>query len=334
MISIIVPVYKVERYLHQCINSLLNQTYKDIEILLIDDGSPDECGDICDYYSRNDSRIKVFHTENKGLSSARNLGIQEAKGEYIGFVDSDDWVEPDMYRILLKELKENNAEISACAIRREYVNDKEDYNVHKGHYVNTEAIRILICACSDGAWNKLYKKKYWDNVRFPNYRDYEDIATIYKVVLNAHSIVYTPEPLYHYRMRSESIVHTPSMRRLIDYWNAHCDRYLFLDGHPEIKKDQEIISTLRMYVAQATAKIWRHIYYIPPKQRDYAYLQMISCFVRDNYPLFGEKDWKLRLRINFFLSRYANKISFLVLFFLAGIYRILVFRKRKMYPST
>ena len=97
MISVIVPVYNVEPYLHECIDSILNQTYQALEILLIDDGSPDKCGIICEEYAKNDPRIKVFHTENYGLSAARNLGLREAKGEYIGFVDSDDWLEPDMY---------------------------------------------------------------------------------------------------------------------------------------------------------------------------------------------------------------------------------------------
>ncbi len=115
MISIIVPVYKDEPYLRQCVDSILNQTYRDIEVLLIDDGSPDRCGEICDEFAKKDQRIRVFHTENKGLSAARNLGLREAKGEYIGFVDSDDWIEPDMYEVLLKRMQETGADISVCS---------------------------------------------------------------------------------------------------------------------------------------------------------------------------------------------------------------------------
>ncbi len=100
MISIIIPIYKAQLYLPKCLNSLIKQTYRDIEILLIDDGSPDSCGRICDQYAKTDSRIRVFHTKNQGLSAARNLGIREARGEYIGFVDSDDWVDSRMYEIL------------------------------------------------------------------------------------------------------------------------------------------------------------------------------------------------------------------------------------------
>ena len=105
MISIIVPVYRVEPYLRQCIESILGQTYRDIEVLLIDDGSPDHSREICDEYAEKDGRVRVFHTENRGLSAARNLGLQEAKGEYIGFVDSDDWIEPEMYEVLLGRKK-------------------------------------------------------------------------------------------------------------------------------------------------------------------------------------------------------------------------------------
>ena len=97
MISVIVPIYKVEPYLNQCVESILCQTYSDLEILLIDDGSPDRCGQICDEYEKQDSRVKAFHIQNQGLSAARNVGLQNAEGEYIGFVDSDDWIEPEMY---------------------------------------------------------------------------------------------------------------------------------------------------------------------------------------------------------------------------------------------
>lgn len=145
MISVIVPVYKVERYIHQCIVSILNQTYQDLEILLIDDGSPDKCGEICKEYAKKDSRIKVFHTENHGLSAARNVGLQIAKGEYIGFVDSDDWIEPDMFEILLRRLEETGADISVCEIWREDVEERHPgKSVRNAVYTGTDAIKSLI----------------------------------------------------------------------------------------------------------------------------------------------------------------------------------------------
>ena len=114
LISVIIPVYKVERYLPRCIDSILSQTYKNIELLLIDDGSPDSSGDICDEYAEKDPRVRMFHKENGGVSSARNLGLDEAKGDYIGFVDSDDYIAPGMYEKLVELIEDNNADIAVC----------------------------------------------------------------------------------------------------------------------------------------------------------------------------------------------------------------------------
>ena len=166
MISVIVPVYKVESYLRQCIDSILNQTYRNLEILLIDDGSPDKCGEICEEYARLDSRIRIFHTGNKGLSAARNLGLREAKGEYIGFVDSDDWLESDMYEFLLRRLEETGTNISACGVWKEYLNNSISYSIDNGVYYGVETIRALF-HLSNGMWNKLYKKDCWIDICYP-----------------------------------------------------------------------------------------------------------------------------------------------------------------------
>ena len=123
-VSVIVPVYKVENYLKKCVNSLINQTLKDIEIILVDDGSPDSCGKICDEYAKNDSRVKVIHKQNEGLSEARNVGIMAAKSPYIGFVDSDDYVAEDMYEMLYENLIKTNADVSVCGLYDCYSNKK------------------------------------------------------------------------------------------------------------------------------------------------------------------------------------------------------------------
>ena len=123
LISIIVPVYKVEKYLDKCINSIVSQTYKNLEVILVDDGSPDSCGKMCDEWTKKDTRIKVIHKENGGLSDARNFGLDCAKGKYIQFVDSDDYIEKDMIEFLYKNLKENNADISICS---NYMVDEEN----------------------------------------------------------------------------------------------------------------------------------------------------------------------------------------------------------------
>lgn len=134
-ISIIVPVYKAEPYLKKCIDSILNQTFKDFELILVDDGSPDRCGEICDEYALKDSRIKIIHKENGGQSSARNVGLDIAQGEYIGFVDSDDWIEPDMYKKLFKVLKNDNVDMAICNINS--IKDKKlrDRKKEKRKYI-------------------------------------------------------------------------------------------------------------------------------------------------------------------------------------------------------
>ncbi len=126
-ISVIVPIYKVEEYLHRCIDSIINQTYTNLEIILVDDGSPDNCPMICDEYAKKDSRIRVIHKKNGGLSDARNAGLEIATGEYIGFVDSDDWIHKDMYHILYKNIIEKDADIAECSIKKErnYLNSKD-----------------------------------------------------------------------------------------------------------------------------------------------------------------------------------------------------------------
>jgi glycosyltransferase involved in cell wall biosynthesis len=320
MISIIVPVYRVEPYLRQCLDSILNQTYRDIEVLLIDDGSPDKCGRICKEYADIDERIRLFHTDNKGLSSARNLGLQEARGEYIGFVDSDDWLEPKMYSILLQQLETTEADISACGVRCEYLNSHNDYSIVNGFYTGKNAIRVFVCELSNGVWNKLYKKKCWAGICFPENHTYEEIATLYKVMLKANSLSCIPLPLYHYRMRKGSIVHTKSNQNIIDHWTAVYHRYLYLSSLQFLKNDHELIDCLEKQVASAAIKTWVWTLRISKGQRDYDFLQKISFFVKNRFPVFGRKEWPFFLRIGILFPRYANDFSFFVLHLITNIY--------------
>lgn len=152
MISIIVPIYNVEQYLIQCLESILNQTCRDIEIILIDDGSQDCCGEICDEYARKDNRIKVYHTNNGGLAAARNYGIEKATGEYIGFADSDDWIEPDMFEVLLSQAEKHKAEIAICGCYYEYLGKTETSSVMQNGFELYDN-RNLINALVSGAIN-------------------------------------------------------------------------------------------------------------------------------------------------------------------------------------
>ena len=159
--SVIVPIYKIpDEYLKKCIDSILNQSFKDYEIILVDDESPDNCGEICDEYSKKDSRVKVIHKKNEGVSSARNYGIDIAKGEYIGFVDSDDYIEPKMYEILLDKLTRTNSDVSICGY-----NIVERDNILPITWIDNilnkeDAIEILLVEKTyEGyMWNKLFKR--------------------------------------------------------------------------------------------------------------------------------------------------------------------------------
>ncbi len=223
LISIIVPVYNVEAYLKRCIESILNQTYKDIEIILVDDGSTDNSSKICDEYKNKDKRIKVIHKVNGGLSSARNRGLDIAKGKYIGFVDSDDYISPKMYEILYKELINNNADISACDDvvfqKKEAVfNIVDDYKIEI--YNKYDAMKELISLTNhvdSTAWNKLYKKSLFNKVRYPNGFIYEDIGTTFKLINKIKKIVYVDLKLYAYNFRVSSITNTNNINKKTIY---------------------------------------------------------------------------------------------------------------------
>lgn len=337
MISVIVPVYKVERYLRQCIDSIRNQTYRDLEIFLINDGSPDKCGEICDENAKTDKRIRVFHTENKGLSAARNLGLRKAKGEYIGFVDSDDWIEPDMYECLLRLLEGTGTDICNCGIRQECLDCRTDYNISDGICVGSDAIRALIYnRINSGVWNKLYKRSCWTGIRFPENHICEELATTYKVILKAHSVSCSSQHLYHYRMREGSIVHHVLMKLLMDFWIAVYKRSQYISALPEFKNDPEIIEALEKQVASATARTWKGVCGIPRNERDYPFLHMVSSFVREHNPMFFGKKGGMRSLVLFFFCRYTNDISFVTLSILKDVYHF--FQKKtvsnkRLFPS-
>ena len=222
-VSIIIPVYKVEKYLKRCIESVINQSYKNIEIILVNDGSPDKCGEICDSYARIDSKIKVIHKKNGGLSSARNAGLDIASGEYIMFVDSDDWIEEDSlekldkymdmsYDIInfkfsfIKEGSKNIIELQS--------DSKESYECDLISYID----KLFMGELSFFIWNKLYKKDLFNEVRFPEGRNYEDLATIYKLYFNAKNNIVTDYTLYNYWLgNSNSITSNSTIKNMTDY---------------------------------------------------------------------------------------------------------------------
>ncbi|MBR6253598.1 MAG: glycosyltransferase [Clostridia bacterium] len=239
LISVVVPIYKVEDYIHKCLDSIINQTYKNLEIILVDDGSPDNCPLICDEYAKKDSRIKVIHKKNGGLSDARNSGIRLAKGQYIGFVDSDDYLDLDMFEYLYTLLNKYNADISTCGYRDVGIieNDGIVPNIET-ELDRTEALKLLATngLLKDYAWNKLYKLNlFLDNrIEYPSGKVMEDIATTYKLIEKSNKVVLGNRCLYNYLRRSGSITGDKCFKTNILHLQNVLDRF------EHFKSDKEL----------------------------------------------------------------------------------------------
>jgi glycosyltransferase involved in cell wall biosynthesis len=227
LVSVIVPIYNVELYLEKCLDSIINQTYKNLEIILIDDGSPDNCGKICDEYVLKDKRIKVIHKSNGGQSSARNIGLDIAKGEYIAFVDSDDYIADNMYKDLVDIAQKENADIAICA--HYIVNYKGDRISQEDNISNLtiDEIRYLILMdkCSNYPWNKLYRADLFKNLRFYAGVYFEDMFIMPTLFFSAKKIVSTKEPYYYYNCKNQnstmSIFNAKRKYGLFNAWTEH-----------------------------------------------------------------------------------------------------------------
>lgn len=236
-VSIIVPVYNVERYLEDCIESILNQTFKDFELILIDDGSTDSSCEICDEYKKKDSRIRVIHKSNGGLSSARNIGLDVACGKYIGFVDSDDSIHPRMYEILYDLIQTHNADISCCDYKRtdtlincnyEEVDSYEAIEMDNIQAVNSlynmDTAIILVVA-----WNKLYSKELFKDIRYEIGKIHEDEFIAHKLLYNSGKTIYANSKLYYYLQREGSITSKEYDNKKLDKITALSQRMKFLN---------------------------------------------------------------------------------------------------------
>lgn len=245
-ISVIIPIYQVENFLRKCIETIVEQTYQNLEIILVDDGSKDNCPQICDEYARKDERIKVIHKENGGLSDARNVGIENATGDYLFFIDSDDWVEKDILSHLYIMLKENKADIAECQYEKVYQeqdiieNEKEKVMLLQPRQalenlaVENKINNIIICS-------KLYKSKLFREIRFPKGKIHEDEYTTYKLFYMANKIVVTNLKLYYYRQREGSIIVTKFNPKRLDVIQAYEERLKFYQ-----KKDEKHLYKLEI----------------------------------------------------------------------------------------
>lgn len=329
LVSIIVPVYKVEKYLEQCVQSLRKQTYSDIEILLVDDGSPDRCGQMCDAFALKDERIRVIHKENGGLGDARNVGISHANGKYLLFIDSDDWVHEDLVKITADTAETYHADI----VMFDYVSVEKNSSrsdvfsmvlpVDRVLSAKTEP-ELIMSSCS--AVNKLYRKEFWikSGVSFPKGRYYEDLGTIPKLMALAERVVYKQEILYYYLMRDGSIMHSK------DFSRNYKDRTFVLDGVLDFYQEHQL---LEQYRSELEYLVFENAYFVPSKEivlndRKSIYLDKFRTYAYAKFPELADnvyikrmsgKDkmlWKLlkcRLYGAMVLLSYARRVKDFVL---------------------
>lgn len=233
-ISVIVPVYKVEEYFERCVNSILKQTYKNLEIILVDDGSPDLCPAMCEEYAKKDSRVVVIHTENRGVSAARNVGLDNSTGEYILFVDSDDYIVEEACEILLENIIAHKADM--VVFNHLFVNEnyellpeKEQKKYIEDKCLNrTQAWDELIKPHGGGyvaPWNKLYSRKIFNSLRFPIAKRHEDEYIIHHIINQCDKIICLSKPLYYYLQREDSFMAQSFNVINLDYGDALIDRY-------------------------------------------------------------------------------------------------------------
>lgn len=244
-ISIIIPVYCVENYLTRCLDSVCNQSYTKLEIILVDDGSPDNCPAICDEWGRKDKRIKVIHKKNGGLSDARNAGIEVATGNYLLFIDSDDYIAPTMCERLLNAAQAADAEIAVCNFWWMYPEHKEIQSTKMPDGKIVERSAILETWIKNWtvdfvvAWNKLYRRDLFftpEHIRYPVGKLHEDEFTTYKLLYAANRVVFVKDPLYFYVQRAGSITANYTEKNLNDFVAAVCEYVKWADSFAPKKR--------------------------------------------------------------------------------------------------
>lgn len=232
-ISVIVPVYKAEEYLPRCLNSILRQTWSDLQVILVDDGSVDGSGAICDDYAAKDSRVQVIHQPNGGVSKARNAGLDAATGDWIGWVDSDDWIDPDMFRCLLETALSAQADVCVCGRYEEMPKRTGFFGWQQPALLDQRAaVKALLEAqvLDDALYDKLWKRELFEGIRFPEGKTYEDLATVYRLFCKAERVFCLSDPKYHYRHRPGSIMGDASFSNRMNHYDFARRRYDDLIG--------------------------------------------------------------------------------------------------------
>ena len=318
LVSIIIPVYNVEKYLDKCIASVVGQTYQNLQIILIDDGSTDRSPAICDGWKSRDPRITVVHQPNGGLSRARNAGLELATGEFIGFVDSDDWIEPNMVESMLNACLENDADASCCGYYQEYIDHSISHPLTDTlkHYEGEDIIRSALKGdFMHYAWNKLWRRDLFDDgCRFPPGMYFEDIATGWKAFRKCRRVVCVPDKLYHYIIRKDSICNAKTMKRFADRWIAFKERYDVM-----ATKSEELRQICIDGCLDTIGYTWRWLHVLDRKDRDEETLQEMRAFVKENRDRIAYSP--IATRISLFCVLHSNLLTEFGCYCMNQIYR-------------
>ncbi|CUP39536.1 glycosyltransferase family 2 protein [Intestinibacter bartlettii] len=303
-ISVIVPIYNIEEYVEECINSILNQTFKDFELLLVDDGSTDNSFDICRKYEKEDNRIKVIHKKNGGLSDARNVGIDKACGEYLCFIDGDDFIANDTLENMYNLIKKNNSQIAICNMIRYYGDEDIDifYKPSEKEIVLKSEDRFKTLE-QPSVCNKMFKSELFYGVRFPYGKYYEDTFIYHELVMKASSVVLTGEDSYYYRCRRGSILDGGYTKKYFDFMEAVYLRATFLDEN----NIHEYADEAYLHVYSSLSNAYHNL------DSSSEELSLLFAIANNRYNkvfnrLIKDKHFNIKQKIRFILLRYSPRL--------------------------
>mgnify|MGYP002511430532 CR=1 FL=1 len=317
LVSIVVPVYKVEEYLEICLKSVIEQTYPCLEIILVDDGSPDNCGYICDQYAEIDSRILVIHQENQGLSVARNVGEERATGDYILFVDSDDFLALDFCEKVINVAEKEQCDIVIGEVVSvdeygRYLKSKYEYAIPKYEILNNfQAMEDVVSEkrIIGYAWGKLYKKNLLEEVNFPAGKTYEDRFTIHKYFAKAEKVCLCPGAVAFYRIRKSSITHDSNLKRLYDLLEAEEEVLRFCK-----EKYPALVDIVEAFYFGRYVHIWISFY-------DAGDMEEINGLILRMKEIFKEYKKKKNVKMK-------HKVSYVMIFLMPSLYRKMIHRMK------
>ena len=309
MVSIIIPVYKVEKYLSKCIESILKQTYFDLELILVDDGSPDKCPEICDTYASKDERVVVIHQKNAGVSAARNAGLEKAKGEYIGFVDPDDWIAPEMYEKMIQAMENSEVELVICGYdyydEEYYIDEKRKYRIASDEIINQKELMKRMSdmppTIRHAVWNKLFKTSLLSEIRFiEGLHSSEDVMFLTEYIKLVNKVAIVHEPLYRNLVRKGSATHGGlNIESLADSFFLHKKMYQEIVAcYPELKNYSQafLLDVCTLKYNEAKQKLR----FVPEEEKEkiQSRLKEMKHFIKQNARkaiLNKEIYWKTRI---------------------------------------